>query len=218
MTDADDDISLSWREHGNLGLMAAMQAIPHVGGSLATLYFGRKQEFRMKRLLLVYQEVAGELEDVRAQVASIEKHNGEALRAIIETLNEKIEAEPTVEKQEFLKNYMKSTLLDPVKDNYDERKFFLEILAIMTLLECHLLAQLYERGDAITFQELRADGADQYAVVGAVGRLQSYGFAMTIPPGYTGDTVLVGYQSDPQRQTIRITEFGQLFYGFCLES
>jgi len=127
-------------EKRDLVLQAGMQLVPYVGGSMASLYFGTKQEKRFKRLESFYQELAQEIESMRASVKSMGEQDPIALEAIMESLHEKVEAEPTYEKRQFFKNYFKNTLKDPVTNNYDERKYFLDSLSDMSLLECEILA------------------------------------------------------------------------------
>ena len=50
------------KEKFELAVNAGLQAIPCVGGPLATLYFGYKQEQRFQRIEQTLQEVANELE------------------------------------------------------------------------------------------------------------------------------------------------------------
>ena len=115
MVDSKENEHLSAMEKRDLVIQAGMQAIPYVGSSLATLYFGRKQELRFKRLQTFYKEVAEEVSDLKDKIASPEAYDKEALTAIIEELNEKIEHEQVQEKREFLKAYLKNTLIHPVK-------------------------------------------------------------------------------------------------------
>ena len=46
----DKNINLNAKEKTTIGIHAAVQAIPYVRSSIATLYFGYKQEVRFKRL------------------------------------------------------------------------------------------------------------------------------------------------------------------------
>jgi hypothetical protein len=170
--------ALSWRQKGEIALEAAIQALPYVGGPLATLYFSAKQERGFNRLITWYRELAAELEALKEKIPPIGAHNQEALEAIIETLNEKVEREHLVEKRKMLKNYLKTTLFHPIvtTEDYDERKFFLETLDGMTLFESQILGQVYLKPDGVSFQHLRPTIVDQYVLRGAVGRLESYGF------------------------------------------
>ncbi len=216
MSTDNQNSTLSRKQKGELGLQAAIQAIPSIGGPLATLYFGSKQERRFNRLISFYHEVANELSDVKEQIASIDQHNQEALEAIIEGLNEKVETEHLAEKRRLLKNYLKSMLFNPITDDYDERRFFLETLASMTLLESQILGRLYHHKAEIIFKDLRPKAVDQHALRGAIGGLESHGFALLVPPGNPGDPVLLGKQDDYQRQGVGLTDFGRKFCEFCL--
>ena len=209
---------LSSKQKGEIGLQAAMQMIPYVGGALATLYFGTKQERRFNRLISFYEEVANELRAMKEPVVSIDKHNQEALEAIIETLNEKVEIEHLEEKRRLLKNYLKNTLLHPITEDYDERKFFLETLGVMTLLELEILGRLYSHTGDLKFQDLQPQKIDYYALRGAIGRLESYGFVLIVLPGGPGAPVIQGKQDDPLQQSFRLTGFGRKFGEFCLHA
>ena len=154
-------------EKRDLVLQAGMQLVPYVGGSMASLYFGSKQEKRFKRLESFYQELAQELEGMKDSISSIEEQNPIALEAIMESLHEKIEAEPTQEKRRFFKNYFKNTLRNPVTSDYDERKYFLEALDDMSLLECEILAFIRTQQEQTQVGSINKPGVDQYAIVGA---------------------------------------------------
>jgi len=92
---------LSSSEKRDLVIQAAMQAIPYVGAPLSAIYFGVKQERRFKRIESFYTELAEEINEIRDQIVSVDRQNKEALAAILEELNEKVETEPLEEKREF---------------------------------------------------------------------------------------------------------------------
>ena len=124
------DGTLTGAEKRDLAIQTGMQLIPYVGGSLCTLYFGTKQEKRFKRIESFYTELAQELTQVKAALPPIEQQDAPALEAIMESLHDKVESEPTVEKRQFFKNYLKNTLRLPVSGNFDERKYFLQLARI----------------------------------------------------------------------------------------
>ena len=146
-------------------------------------------------------------------------YHQEALEAIIETLNEKVEREHLVEKRKMLKNYLKNTLFHPIItiEDYDERKSFLETLDGMTLFESQILGQVYLQPDEVSFQDLRLAAVDQYALRGAVGRLESYGFIRIVPPGDPGDPVYLENEDSYLRKNVRLTDFGRNFCKYCLD-
>ena len=214
MADSKEDEHLSTTEKRDLVIQAGMQYIPYVGSALATLYFGRKQELRFKRLETFYKEFAEEFGGLKDKVASLEAHDEGALTAIIEELNEKIEREQVQEKREFLKTYLKNTLIHPVKGNYDERRFFLDTLASMSLLECELLGFLYNKAEPVAVKAIQKPGVDQYAIVGAIGRLKTYGFLVS---GQSGINI-GGGEDNILLEIVKVSDYGRHFCKFCLRT
>jgi hypothetical protein len=211
--------ALSWRQTAEIGLEAVMQMLPYVGSPLATLYFSTQQERRYNRLRSLYQELADDLKTFKEKIPPINAHTPEALVAIIETFNEKVEREHLAEKRKMLKNFLKKTLFHPITtiEDYDERKSFLETLAGMTLLELQILGRLYPNIGEVSFQDLRPHTIDQHAVRGAIGRLESYGFTLVVPPGNPGDPVYLESEDDYRRKNVRLTDFGRKFCKSCLD-
>ncbi len=72
MVDSIENEHLSAKEKRELVIQAGMQVIPYVGSSLATLYYGRKQEIRFKRLEIFCKEFAEEISDLKDKIASPE--------------------------------------------------------------------------------------------------------------------------------------------------
>ncbi|MDQ1119118.1 MULTISPECIES: hypothetical protein [Pseudoxanthomonas] len=208
---ADD--TLNGKEKRDLAIQTGIQLIPYVGGSLCTLYFGTKQEKRFKRIESFYTELAEELKQLKDAIPPIEQQDAPALEAIMESLHEKVETEPTNEKRQFFKNYLKHTLLQPVAGNFDERKYFLNALDEMSLLECELLA--FVNGSArVQVGTLQKPGAEQYAIVGAIGRLKARGFLIT-----SQNSFAIGGGADNSLQEIaQVSPFGRRFHNFCLEA
>lgn len=209
MSNSNNETKLSSTEKRDVVIQAALQMIPYVGSSLATLYFGAKQERRFTRLETFYREVAQEAQALKGKIASVQEHDEEALAAIIEELNENVEREHVEKKRFFLKCYLKNTLIYPIKNNYDERLFFLDTLGTMTLLECELLIDLHRQKQLVKVESLEKLGANQYAIVGAINRLKSYGFLKSGSPTWDG----IG---DPLKETVELSHFGRRFCEFCL--
>jgi hypothetical protein len=213
--DSKEDENLSFSEKRDLVINAGMQYIPYVGSALATFYFGRKHKLRFKRLETFYKEIAEEVEDLKDKIAPPEAHDKEAFSAIFEELNEKIEREQAQEKRDFLKAYLKNTLIHPVKgSNYDERRFFLDVLGAMSLLECELLGYLYKKTESVRVGTLQKSGVDQYAIVGAVGRLKTYGFLASGQEGIN----IGGREDNIFLERVKVSDFGKRFCEFCLKT
>jgi len=118
------------------------------------------------------------------------------------------------EKRVFLKAYLKSTLIHPVKGNYDQRRFFLDTLDSMSLLECELLGLLYKKTEPVRVGALQKPGVDQYAIVGAVGRLKTYGFLVSGQPGIN----IGGGQDNILLEIVKVSDYGRSFCEFCLRT
>jgi len=205
--------NLKGADKRDLAIQAGLQLIPHVGGSLCTLYFGTKQEKRFKRIESFYAELATELKNIKGAIPPIEKQDAPALEAIMESLHEKVEAEPTTQKRQFFKNYLKHTLFQPVSGDFDERKYFLTTLDEMSLLECEVLAFISSSGRA-RVESIQKSGAEQYAIVGAIGRLKSRGFLIA-----SLDSLAFGGKADNSlKEIVHISPFGRRFHNFCLEA
>lgn len=202
---------LTWREKLDLTVQSGLQLIPYIGGPLSTAYFGAKQEKRFKRIESFYQEFSEELNRVQLQLPSIDMHNQENLIALIEELNEKIEREHTEQKRAYFKHYLLNTLSSPTKDNFDERRFFLEILANMTLLECEMLTFLYQQSHPIQVGNISKPATDQYAIVGAIGRLKTYGLLRSFTESFT-----IGGSDNALAEHVTPSDFGLKFIKYCL--
>lgn len=209
-----DEINITSKEKTMLGIQAAIQAIPYVGSSIATLYFGYKQEIRFKRLENFYKELAIEIEGIKEKIISIDRQDKDSFLFILEELNEKVEKEYRLEKIIFFKNYFKNTLKDPVtKINFDKRQYFLNIIESMTLSESSILKFLINSENEPTeIINIEFNGIDQYLIIGAVEKLKSYGFleSQTI-------SVMIGTGQDNRlREKVRLSDFGIKFYEFCI--
>lgn len=90
------------KEKFKFAVNAGLQAIPYVGGPLATLYFGYKQEQRFQRIEQTLKEVAEELNGM--SIPSIEEHNKDELIPLIDELTDKIEKNI---KENYINNILK---------------------------------------------------------------------------------------------------------------
>lgn len=134
---------------------------------------------------------------------------------IFEELFEKVEREVIKKKIEYYQKYFIGTLNNPVNEsNFGERRFFLDILGTMSLLECELLIELYnyERSQMVQVGDLRKEGVVQYAIVGAINRLKSNGLLRAIRPS------IMGKAEYELREEVELSSLGLKFYEFCMES
>lgn len=224
MPDSDSDINLSFKDNLNLSIQTCLDLIPYgLGSFLLKLYYGVKSERRIKRIEIFINKLAlriGELEDYTIKVMqdkleSLCIYDKEALVFIMEELLDKVEREVVTKKLDYLQNYFINMLWDSVNEsNFDERKFFLDSLGAMSLLECELLTDLYgyKKEKMVKVGDLKKEGIDQYAIVGGINRLKSYGFLRAIRPS------VMGKAEYEMREEVELSSFGLRFYEFCIKS
>jgi hypothetical protein len=190
---------------------AGIQLIPYVGGSIATLYFGRKQERRFKRLETFYFELKSELNGFQNRLADINDQNPEEFRAILEELHEQIESEQISSKKKYYKTYFKSTLVEPVNGNYDERKLFLNILKSLSNIQIEILTFLVQHGKPVISNQIQKPGVDKALVKGAVGQLVNHGLLNS-----QLNSIAFGGGGGQMDESISVSKFGTQFHDFCV--
>ncbi len=199
-------------EKKEIVLQSLIQAIPYVGGSLSTLYFGSKQEKRFKRIEQFYNEIKDEINNIKGSIKSIDNHNQEELSAILEELHEKIESEHLEIKKKYYKQYFKSTLINPVNGNFDERKFFLDILSNLTPLQLKLLIFIYQQQNPIPSNGISIHGVDSSLITGSINQLKTFGLVkMKL------DSIAFTNMGGAMNEKVSMSQFGKKFHEFCLQ-
>ncbi|BCB04734.1 hypothetical protein [Bacillus sp. KH172YL63] len=206
---------LNTKEKIEIAVQTGLQLVPYVGPALSAAYFGTKNEKRFKRIESFYEEISQLQDHLKEPLPPVESHNEDELIALIEILNDKIEREHTNEKRTFFKQFFLNTLATPKQGNFDEKRFFLETLAAMSLLECELLSFLYSeqnKGNSpINVGTINKPGIEQYAIVGAIGRLKMYGFLSAVTNSFA-----IGGGDNNLQENVSLTNFGLNFVHFCL--
>lgn len=191
---------------------AGLQLIPYIGSTLATLYFDRKQQREFNRIMKFYKDLSNELKGLKEKI-SLKNQDEGILVVLIEKINGKVEKEVLEEKIKYFKNYFKNILLYPVKDDYDEKSFFLESLSSMSLLEIEILKFLDSQNDFVQVGSIQKQGVEQYAILGVIGRLHNLGFLQSASKGMS-----IGGGSDNYlKELVRLSPFGRKFIEFCLK-
>ena len=189
-------------------IRAGMTAIPHVGGSLAALYFGAKQEKRFRRLEEFYEKAQEQLSENPVDQDTFDKHNQDDLENLIEELHSRVEAESRESKRELLRNFFISTLRSPINGDFDERNSFLLALDSMSELECSLLAFLKSQTEPVQIRNLT--GADTYVLYAGVNKLVSLGFIETRRGSYT----MNGMQDENLDDLVFLSGYGKRFADY----
>jgi hypothetical protein len=188
-------------------LQAAMELIPTIGGSLSTLYFGGKQEKRLKRLEKFLSELIEQVTSTQAELADLSLHDSDELRFLLESLFEKVEVETREQKVRLLKEFLLTTLQYPVNSNFDMREHFLDTLSAMSVFECELLGFLFQDSKKIQIRQISKSNASPYMVFAAVNKLRSYGFIES----RRGSFQLNGEQDENLDDIIFVSELGIQF-------
>lgn len=199
----------------NIVIETSLQLIPYVGGALATAYFGTKQAKQFIRIERFYRELAQDLEQVKEHITSIDDQYVDGLIALIEKVNIIVENEHSAAKTEYLKKYMKCLLKNPVTNaNYDAKKVYIDILGNMTELECELMAFLYKsKPSAIEVGAIQKSDVNQYAIVGTVSRLKTYGFLITSQVSFS---IGSAKNDNMLKEQVSISDYGNGFVEFCI--
>jgi len=194
---------------------ALVQAIPYVGGSLATLYFGEKQRKRFERLENFYKELGEDLVKVKSSIASIDKHSEEELGALIEEINERVENERIDSKKKYYKNLYKKSLIHPVKGNFNERKYFVDLISQFTELHFQIISMLSSQIEdrAIPEEKISIPGVDPSLIKGFVQQLENTGIVNTEVKNMSGFKN-IGHLTF--NRTIKMTELGKKFHYYCI--
>lgn len=188
---------------------AGLQAIPYVGGPLATLYFGYKQEQRFQRVEKTLKEVADELQGI--QIPSIDEHNKEELITLIDELTDKIEKEQLESKRILYKEYFKNILKTPTNRNYEERKLFLEVLEKITPLQIEIFQFLLVNDNAVDLS-IQKPGTDQSLIQSSILQLENYGLVNA-----TIHSISIGDSNAGMPMSLKVSQFGRRFNEFCLK-
>ena len=84
----------------------------------------------------------------------------------------------------------------------------------MSLLECEVLGNLYNQTNQVRVGDIQKSGVDQYAIVGAIGRLKSFGFLVSGQASFS----IGGGVDNMLNETVKVSNFGRRFCEFCLRS
>lgn len=196
----------------DLALEALVQTIPYVGGPLATLYFGHKQEKRFKRLESFYSEMKGIIENINETMPDIAAHDPDELSSILETLHEKIEVEHLEQKRNYYKIYYLKNLYSPVtKNNYDKRMLFLHILGSLTPEQIELLIFFVNQSTPIIDKTISKPGVEQAVMLGHLSQLKLLGLVDSKLNG-----IVFSGAGNSIDESVMISSLGREFHKFCL--
>jgi len=162
----------------------------------------------------LYSELASELSTIKTQIVPIESQDEDGLISLIEQVNDKVENEHQEIKFQSYKKFMKNILTDPVNSsNYDKRKTFLDIIEHISIIELEILVFLYKNfGLTTQVKNISKPGVNQYAIVGAINKLKSYGFLRTAQGSFS----IGGNNDNLLEEIVSVNEYAKEFIEFSI--
>ncbi|EHH2451663.1 hypothetical protein MPV89_004573 [Vibrio vulnificus] len=202
------DEKLTIKETASIIVEAGLNALPVAGGSLATLYFGVKQEKKFKRLERFYNELQSRLNKI--EKLDISQADKGALASIIEEINEAVEEDFTENRLKYFQNCFLNSLQPGGEKQYDKKRYFISKLARLSDIDMQVLVHLYKAPEDHVFNYAKEEewAGDFNA---ALERMKSDGFigsklSASLIPGIDWGEVN-GYY---------ISKFGKEFVEYCL--
>ncbi len=190
---------------------AGMSAIPYIGGSLAALYFGKKQEERFHRLERFYAELRDELATKMNEITPLENHDPGALTEIIEEINEAVQTDYTDQKRDYFKKCFINALRESNQGKSDKRRSFVSTLRALTNLQIEILSALLnaDAGSVCRFMRAEEEGAADFNA--SLEDLRSRGLLYS----HLGGTLIPDVNWG-EISFYRLSPFGREFSNFCL--
>jgi len=206
---------LSTKEKFEIAAQAGLNAIPYIGGSLSTLYFGAKEERKFKRIENLYALIRDDFEEFKGRILPLESFDKFKLSALIDEINENAENDAIGNKIEYFRNCFFNILTNQDEEAFDKRKYFIQALSQVTQLEIEILSNLYKAGDGHAYspKSEKEDHFDINQYNGLLERLKSIGFLNSSLNG----TLHPGINLS-QISAYQISDFGKEFVAFCLET
>lgn len=132
---------LTPKDYLGLAIEAGISAIPTVGGVIQTLYYGRKNEIRFKRIEKFYEKLNKDLENVKNSIPVVTNptSNRDQLLGIIETINDEVEKAKSQDKINYYKTLYTNCILNINNSVWDEEEYFLEVLNRITPLQIEVI-------------------------------------------------------------------------------
>ena len=186
---------------------AGISAIPYVGGAIATLYFGNKNEKRIQRLQEFYEKLLEEVESGTVGKINFNETNAEQFQDLISEVHEKVEKESRETKKKLLRNFFTTTIQNPIEGDFDLRLIFLDALDSLSEFDCNILTFL-KTHKQVQIREIT--GPDPYLIYSSVNKLISLGFLET----RRGSFIMNGMQDENLDNIVFLSSLGEKFIEY----
>lgn len=209
MPKADDE--LNTKEKMLITAEAGLNLVPYVGGPLAKIYFGFKQEIRLKRIERFYNELSERMLKYSRSDFILENVNKSALAAIIEEIHEGIEQDFAEERLLYFQNCFINSLTTDGEKEHQKKRYFISVISKLSDTEIEILSTLSKapKGDGLHYDDINEDGAAEFNA--ALERLKSLGFLNAILNGKLKQNIQWG---EITHHTL--SDFGKEFVEYCL--
>ena len=167
---------LTARERADIVIEAGINLIPKVGGTLATIYFGAKNEKRLKRLEDFYRELDNHLKEIDASLPEpTQGINRDQLTGIIESINDQMETARAQNKRDLFCRLYSTCLLNINNLSWNREEFYEETLSELDTNEIRILIWLANKEENSSTDNIKVEGMEQALVDGYLTRLTDLG-------------------------------------------
>lgn len=199
---------LNTKDYLDLAVEAGIGSIPYIGSTLQTLYFGSKNEIRLKRLEQFYTDLVKQLESIKNKIPQIENRDRERsqLLGIIESINDEIETAKAQRKKDYYRNLFKNCILKINNVNWDEEEYFVEVLKQLNTVDLQVIEFLNKNKSGDFIGNINSPSVPQELLDGSLIKLTNLGLAQQS----IGSIVLGGTQGK-QNMMYRMSTLGSNF-------
>lgn len=198
---------LTARERADIAIEAGMNLIPNIGGALAALYFGTKNEKRLKRVESFYQELKEHLNQIDAvlpePIASI---NRDQLVGVLESINDEMETASAQNKRHLFCSLYSACLLDINNLSWNRDEFYEDTLSMLNVNELQVLFWCANKPDDSFTDNITAEGLEQSLVDGYLTRLTDLGLL-----DRQLRSITIGTQRGSNHYSYRVTQLARDF-------
>lgn len=206
-----DEQKLTPKEYLDLAIEAGIGAIPVVGGPVQTLYFGRQNEKRFKRIEAFYKSLNEDLDQINSKIEGIANPNinRDQLIGILETINDEVEKARSQFKIDLYKNLYKTSILNINQTSWNEEEYFLEVLNRITPLQIILINYLTRSNEFMG--NIHVQGFSRELIDGSLNILTDLGILQS-----TIASIELGGAVGKQKMGYKLSPLGRQFIAKTL--
>ena len=198
---------LTPRDYVDLALEAGIGSIPAIGGPLATMYFGSKNEKRLKRIERFYQELNQKVDKLKEKIPEPQAGiNRDQLMGVLESINDEMETARVQAKRDLFQHLYVNCLKGINQTTWDQEEFFETALSELNTNEIRILLFLHQKPINSSTGNIKAEGIAQELTDGYLFHLVNLGLVRRFLQGIT-----IGNQSSGSEYRYQVTQLGRDF-------